>query len=50
MALIQNRLRIESYSGSASTAANGSIGSSAMPQMGHEPGPMRTICGCIGQV
>ena len=25
-------------------------GSSAMPQIGHEPGPGRTICGCMGQV
>ncbi len=25
-------------------------GSSAMPQIGQEPGPSRTICGCIGQV
>jgi hypothetical protein len=25
-------------------------GSSAMPQMGHVPGPSRTICGCMGQV
>ena len=25
-------------------------GSSAMPQIGHEPGSARTICGCIGQV
>src|SRR5437764_10067843 len=25
-------------------------GSSAMPQMGHDPGPLRTICGCMGQV
>ena len=26
------------------------IGSSAMPQIGQEPGPSRTISGCIGQV
>ena len=25
-------------------------GSSAMPQMGHVPGPGRTTSGCIGQV
>ena len=28
----------------------GSIGSSAMPQIGQLPGASRTICGCIGQV
>src|SRR5207249_5669328 len=49
-ALTQKRRRIESYSGSASTAAKTSIGSSAMPQMGQLPGPNRTISGCIGQV
>jgi len=36
-ALIQKRKRIESYSGSASTCAKTSIGSSAMPQMGQLP-------------
>ena len=30
--------------------AAGVIGSSAMPQIGQLPGPLRTICGCIGQV
>src|SRR6266581_482867 len=49
-ALTQNRRRMESYSGSASTSAKTSIGSSAMPQMGQVPGPICTICGCIGQV
>src|SRR6266436_1544137 len=39
-ALTQKRRRIESYSGSASTSANTSIGSSAMPQMGQLPGPI----------
>src|SRR5207245_1617042 len=33
-ALIQKRRRMESYSGSASTSAKTSSGSSAMPQMG----------------
>src|ERR1700731_164173 len=49
-ALTQKRKRIESYSGSASTSAKTSIGSSAMPQMGQLPGPIWMICGCIGQV
>src|SRR5580704_4818297 len=49
-ALTQNRRNIESYSGSASTSAKASIGSSAMPQIGQDPGPSWTICGCIGQV
>src|SRR5258708_40081461 len=49
-ALTQNRRRIESYSGSASTSANTSIGSSAIPHLGHAPGPVCTISGCIGQV
>ena len=33
-----------------SSAAVAVIGSSAMPQIGHAPGPSRTISGCIGQV
>src|SRR5712692_7796312 len=49
-ALTQKRRRIESYSGSASTPAKMSKGSSAMPQMGQLPGPNRMISGCIGQV
>ena len=32
------------------SSALGDIGSSAMPQIGHDPGPSRTISGCIGQV
>src|SRR5262245_2618485 len=37
----QNRLRMETYSGSGPTspAATTSIGSSAIPHFGHEPGP-----------
>ena len=31
-------------------SSEGSIGSSAMPQIGHEPGASRIISGCIGQV
>ena len=27
-----------------------SLGSRAMPQMGHEPGPIWTISGCMGHV
>src|SRR5205823_14490787 len=49
-ALTQNRRRIESYSGSASTSAKTSIGSSAIPHFGHAPGPICTISGSIGQV
>src|SRR5215469_7045174 len=49
-ALTQNRRRIESYSGSASTSAKTSMGSSAIPHFGHTPGPLCTISGCIGQV
>jgi len=37
-------------SGLAASPAAGSLGSSAMPQIGQEPGAARTICGCIGQV
>src|SRR5205807_498704 len=49
-ALTQNRRRIESYSGSASTSANTSIGSSAIPHFGQTPGPICTISGSMGQV
>ena len=31
-------------------SSEGTIGSSAMPQIGHSPGASRTISGCIGQV
>ena len=31
-------------------SADGVSGSSAMPQIGHEPGPSCRISGCIGQV
>jgi hypothetical protein len=47
--LIQSRLVISASSGFACSAVT-SRGSSAMPQIGHEPGPSRTICGCIGHV
>src|SRR6516225_2633927 len=36
-ALAQNRRRIESYSGSASTSAKTSMGSNAIPQIGQVP-------------
>ena len=49
-ALTQKRKRIDSYSGSDSTTASTSIGSSAMPQIGQDPGPSRITSGCIGQV
>src|SRR5215510_8207190 len=49
-ALIQKRSRMESYSGSASTSAKTSIGSSAIPQIGQVPGPICTTSGCIGHV
>src|SRR5580704_14800093 len=48
--LIQKR-RVMSRSSELSSAAAVTVrGSSAMPQIGHEPGPGRTISGCIGQV
>src|ERR1035437_7788369 len=47
---ITNRRFISAYSGSACSSRVTSFGSSAMPQIGHEPGPIRTISGCIGQV
>src|SRR5579863_4632571 len=48
--LTQNR-RVMSRSSELSCAAVVTVrGSSVMPQIGHEPGPGRTISGCIGQV
>ncbi len=47
--LIQSRLVILTSSGLESSEVI-SRGSSAIPQIGQEPGPSRTICGCIGQV
>src|ERR1035438_4121753 len=47
--LIQSRLVISASSGLASSVVT-PRGSSAMPQIGHEPSASRTICGCIGQV
>ena len=49
IALIQRRLVMSTGSGFDSSAVT-SRGSSVMPQIGHEPGALRSICGCIGQV
>src|SRR5581483_7028294 len=46
----QRRRVISLNSGLSSSAAVTVRGSSAMPQTGHEPGPARTISGCMGQV
>src|SRR5277367_1148174 len=48
--LIQKRWVISRSSGFSSSVAEIVRGSSAMPQMGHDPGLGRTISGCIGQV
>lgn len=48
--LIQNRRLMSRSSGFSSEDAATVRGSSAMPQMGHEPGSGRTISGCMGQV
>src|ERR1035438_7109997 len=47
--LIHSR-RVMSASSGFDSSAVISRGSSAMPQIGQEPGASRTICGCIGQV
>ena len=50
-ALTQNRLVKSVSSGLGPSSPVGTpIGSSAMPQIGQEPGLSRTISGCIGQV
>ena len=46
----QKRRVMSASSGLAASAVAGVIGSSAMPQIGQLPGPLRTISGCIGQV
>src|SRR5712664_2295377 len=48
IALTQSRRTSSRSSESSSTPA--SIGTSAMPHFGHEPGPICTISGCIGHV
>ena len=47
--LIQNRRVMFANSGLVSSAVT-SRGSSAMPQIGQDPGSERTICGCMGHV
>ncbi|MCY1379223.1 hypothetical protein D9M69_669210 [compost metagenome] len=49
-ALTQKRLVKSTSSGLGPSSAEGIIGSSAMPQIGQEPGLSRMISGCIGQV
>src|SRR5439155_4288461 len=46
---IQNRRFIWTSSGLACSSKVTVLGSSAMPQIGHEPGSWRTISGCMGQ-
>src|SRR5579863_1766124 len=50
IAATQNRRVISRTSGFSSSAAVTVRGSSAMPQIGQDPGSRRTISGCIGQV
>ena len=50
IAPIQKRSDIFRSSGFDSGAAVTVRGSRAMPQIGHDPGSVRTISGCIGQV
>ena len=45
-----SRRDMSSSSGFRSSSSVTVTGSSAMPQIGHEPGWLRTISGCIGQV
>src|SRR6185503_11288853 len=42
--------RVRSFSSVSSAAPVPAIGTSAMPHLGHEPGPTCKISGCIGQV
>jgi hypothetical protein len=46
----QNRRVMSASSGLGPESAVTVTGSSAIPQMGHEPGPGCRISGCIGQV
>lgn len=48
-AALTQRRRVRSRS-SESSSTPPSMGTSAMPHFGHEPGPICTISGCIGQV
>src|ERR1700686_1738031 len=47
---IQNRLVMSTSSGFFSSCAVTVLGSSAIPQIGHEPGSLLTISGCMGHV
>ena len=47
---IQSRRFMSASSGFGDAPAVTTSGSSAMPQIGHAPGPARRIWGCIGQV
>ncbi len=46
----RRRLKSTSSGFGPSSGAGTPIGSRAMPQIGHSPGPSRTISGCMGQV
>src|SRR5712692_5585446 len=46
---IQNRRVMSISSGFASSSRVTVLGSSAIPQIGQEPGSWRTISGCMGQ-
>src|SRR5687767_1457308 len=48
-ALIQNRRVMSTSSGFGASSRVTVLGSSAMPQIGQEPGSPRTISGCMGQ-
>src|SRR5688572_26478157 len=48
-ALIQKRRVMSTSSGLGVSSRVAVLGSSAMPQIGQEPGSSRTISGCIGQ-
>ena len=48
--LIQKRRVMSRNSGFSSPSAVTVRGSSAIPQIGHDPGPGRTIWGCMGHV
>ncbi len=50
IAATQKRVLMSRSSGFSSCVAVTVRGSSAMPQMGHDPGAGRTIWGCMGQV
>ena len=46
----QNRRLMSASSAFGPESAVTTTGSNAIPQIGHDPGPGRRICGCIGQV